>query len=226
MRWKTVRGKWWSGNDAAFAPEGDPEPGKWITLSGVITVPARSPRLAYMLSAENADGKVRFDRMELRELDADAKPKNKIAGKNMITSTKWSFWKRSTGSSAAAPEAADGSPQCRYIADADEACLRQEYTLKPGRRYLVRCRVKMENPGRGKVQVSARWQTTQGRWWSGNDVSFAPQGELKPGKWAEISGTVTVPARSPRLSLQLSTENIDGKVWFDAPGLYLLDDAK
>ena len=226
MRWKTVQGRWWSGHDASFAPESDPEPGKWITLSGVITVPARSPRLAYMLSAENADGKVRFDRMELRELDADAKPKNKIAGKNMITSTKWSFWKRSTGSSAAAPEAADGSPQCRYIADADEACLRQEYTLKPGRRYLVRCRVKMENPGRGKVQVSARWQTTQGRWWSGNDVSFAPQGELKPGKWAEISGTVTVPARSPRLSLQLSTENIDGKVWFDAPGLYLLDDAK
>ena len=129
-------------------------------------------------------------------------------------------------SSAADPGAAAGSSQCRYIADADEACLRQEYTLKPGRRYMVRCRVKMENPGRGKVQVSARWQTTQGRWWSGNDVSFAPQGELKPGKWAEISGTVTVPARSPRLSLQLSAEDIDGKVHFDAPGLYLLDDAK
>jgi len=226
MRWKTVQGKWWSGNDAAFAPEGDPEPGKWVTLSGVVTVPARSPRLAYMLSAENVDGKVSFDGMELRELAAADPQKDKIAGKNMITSTKWSFWKRSAGSSDADPDAADGSPQCRYIADADEACLRQEYTLKPGKRYLVRCRVRMEDPARGKVRLSARWQTTQGKWWSGNDAAFAPQGELEPGKWAEISGTVTVPARSPRLSLQLGVENIEGKVWFDAPGLYLLDDAK
>ena len=235
-RWQTVEGKFWGGHDAVFTPRGKIVPGEWADIRGIVTVPKRSPRISFQLGVSRCEGKVWFDRMELYLLDdaatSDAASRSgsepdagNFRGKNLLTSPRWIFWKRNTGSSGAAPNVAGGSPQCRYIADADEACLRQELILKPGRRYAMRCRVMMENPDRGKIGLSARWQTAGGKFWGGHDASFAPQDKIVPGKWTRIGGIVTVPARSPRLAYMLSATDIDGKVWFDRMELYLIDDA-
>ena len=142
---------------------------------------------------------------------------------NLLEQAKWRFWKRTTGSGG--QEKLDRSnKRYRYVKDAGTACFFSDLTLEKNHLYWFSCRIRMENPEIGNAGFTPKFYRMKDKkiiWLDGYSNTFYPP-EKSKNRWVEVSGFVRTPEVAEHVRMLMGANRIKGKVWFDAPEVYLI----
>ena len=132
----------------------------------------------------------------------------------------WVFWCRNYGTCGVVKE---GGSNVAFMDTTDNACFLQQVETEPHAKYIVRCRVKIENPLESDATISLRWRRPDGNWANCHDTKFYAPKAMKAGEWHVIEGFFAAPDNVGKMSLQLGTTACKGKVYFDDAELYKVE---
>lgn len=143
---------------------------------------------------------------------------------NLLDNVKWNFWKRTTGTGGT--EALDGSAKkFRFIKDGGSTvCYFTDIPLQKDGLYWFTCRIRMENTDMnftGFYPKLFRKKDSRIIWLDGYTTTFFPQENVE-NQWVTACGFIRVPAPAESVRLQMVANQFKGKVWFDAPQMYLI----
>lgn len=127
----------------------------------------------------------------------------------------WSFWwLEPQGKYGIALTEGVNNSKCLFMDNVKNSCFIQGYDTKPGRVWLVTCKVKKSDP-EDKPHIFIRWVKPDGKWLDQWDRYFRdPVDKTKDG-WYTIQAVVTVPEGAGCLRALLGCNGCNGRILFD-----------
>ncbi len=143
-------------------------------------------------------------------------------GKNEHSVPKWSFWqgRNSKGTYGVRDRIGVKDSRGAFIEKASHACFLQKRVVRPGQRYLLAVRCRLEN---ATPVLWIRWQNKNGIWNNTDRDESALFARPEKDGWFSAKIVATVPDESYKMVFMLSVEGGAGKVIFDDAVLYELE---
>ena len=201
------RGRWWPGNS-------DKPGARWEEKAPGVT---EAIRLAHDPAAYAEKIAAEKGLSNLAE-----NPSFEQRGKNEHSVPKWSFWqgRNSKGTYGVRDRIGVKDSRGAFIEKASHACFLQKRVVRPGQRYLLAVRCRLEN---ATPVLWIRWQNKNGIWNNTDRDESALFARPEKDGWFSAKIVATVPDESYKMVFMLSVEGGAGKVVFDDAVLYELE---